>query len=290
MKFQGNRIDPKYFSWSQVKFLVVLIPMAAFFSLPLIFIFVTSFKPLDELFAYPPRFFVMRPTLDNFRKLANVMSSSSIPASRYFLNSIVSTALIVVISVCISLSAGYTLAKKKFKAKTLLITINTLSLMFVPVAVTIPRYIVMQKTYIANTAFALVLPLIAMPVGLFLMTQFIKDIPDALLDSTKIDGATEYQILTRIVVPMVRPVIATVAILSFQSAWNAVEPSSLFVNSDRMRTFPYYLSILAANQGNTVAGAGMVAASTLVLFLPNLIIFILMQSTVMNTMAHSGIK
>lgn len=289
-RYQGNKLNPSRFSRSQIPYFAVLLPMAAVYVLPIVYIFVTAFKPLGELYTFPPRFYVLRPTINNFRDLFATLSSSSVPVARYLLNSVLSSLLTVAASLSISLYAGYTLAKKKFRARGLLTTINTMAMMFVPVAVTIPRYLIMKECHVLNTFFALVLPLVAMPVGLFLLTQFIGDIPDALLEAARIDGATERQILHKVIRPMVKSALATVAILAFQSSWNAVEPSSTFVDSELLRTFPFYLSTLASGQGNTVAGSGMVAAASLITFIPNLVIFICMQSKVLNTMAHSGIK
>ena len=290
MRYQGNKINPSRFSRGQIPFFAVLLPMAVIYMLPIVFIFVTAFKPLSELFAFPPRFYVIRPTLNNFRDLAAALSSSTVPLARYVFNSIVSTVITVVASVLISLYAGYSLAKKKFRSKALISTINTMAMMFVPVAVTIPRYLVMKNLLVLNTFFALILPLIAMPVGLFLITQFISDVPDALIEAARIDGATEHQIVRRVIAPIVRPALATVAILAFQASWNAVEPSTTFVDDELLRTFPFYLSNLASSQGSSVSAAGMVSAASLITFIPNLVIFIFMQSKVLNTMAHSGIK
>lgn len=290
MRYQGNKLNPTRFSRGQLPFYAVLLPLAAAYVLPIVFIFVTAFKPLSELFAFPPRFYAIRPTLDNFRDLGAALSASTVPLSRYILNSVLSTLFTVAASLVISLYAGYTLAKKRFRCKALLTTINTLAMMFVPVAVTIPRYLVMKNLLVLNTFFALVLPLIAMPVGLFLLTQFISDVPDALIEAARIDGASENQIVRRVIAPLVRPALATMAILAFQSAWNAVEPSATFVDDETLRTFPFYLSNLASSQGSAVSGSGMVAAASLVMFIPNLVIFICMQSKVLNTMAHSGIK
>lgn len=290
MRYQSNRINPSRFDRSQIKFLLILLPLAVLYALPIIYITVTAFKPLGELFAYPPRFYVNNPTLNNFHELSNVMSSANIPVGRYLLNSLFSTCLVIAFSLIIGIYAAYTLAKKRFRCKELLNTINTMAMMFVPVAVTIPRYLIMEKLGIVNSFGALVMPLIAMPVGMYLLKQFIQDIPDALMEAARLDGASENQIVWKVIVPIVRPALATVAILAFQSSWNAVEPSSLFISRESGRTFAFFMSTLASNQGNNVAGAGMVAAAALIMFLPNLIIFIIMQSSVMNTMSHSGIK
>lgn len=290
MSYQGTKINPSKFHKSQLKFFAVLIPLAVFMALPILYIFSTAFKPLDELFAFPPTFFVRRPSLDNFRQILGTMSQSNIPFGRYVFNSVVSSLMVVVITVIISLSAGYVLSKKSFKAKKLLFSINTLSLMFVPAAVKIPKYLVMEKTNMIDNFFSLVLPLVAMPVGLFLVKQFIDQVPDALIEAAKLDGASDFRILLQIVAPIVKPSLVTVAILAFQSAWNTPEPSTLYVNSDSLKTFAFYMTALGTQTGNSVAGQGMTAAASLILFIPNLIIFICMQSKVLNTMAHSGIK
>ena len=290
MKYQGDKLNPSQFNRGQIKYFLILIPLAIVYALPIIYIFSTAFKPLTELFEYPPRFFVRKPTTESFRELISVLSSSTVPFGRYLINSVLTTIVVTVANVIISLYAGYTLAKKKFRYKNVINTINTMAMMFVPVAVTIPRFLVIRELGLLNTFFALVLPLIAMPVGLFLLVQYMSTVPDVLIEAARIDGASENYILFRIVAPLVKPAICTMSILAFQNAWNNTELSNLFVSNDWLRTFPYYISTLASNQGNTVAGAGIVAAATLVLFIPNLIVFILMQNNVMNTMAHSGIK
>ena len=290
MRYQGDKLNPSQFNRGQIKYFLILIPLAIVYALPIIYIFSTAFKPLTELFEYPPRFFVRKPTTENFRELISVLSSSTVPFGRYLINSVLTTIVVTVANVIISLYAGYTLAKKKFRYKKVSNTINTMAMMFVPVAVTIPRFLVIRELGLLNTFFALVLPLIAMPVGLFLLVQYMSTVPDVLIEAARIDGASENYILFRIVAPLVKPAICTMSILAFQNAWNNTELSNLFVSNDWLRTFPYYISTLASNQGNTVAGAGIVAAATLVLFIPNLIVFILMQNNVMNTMAHSGIK
>lgn len=290
MKYQGDKLNPSQFNRGQIKYFLILIPLAIVYALPIIYIFSTAFKPLTELFEYPPRFFVRKPTTENFRELISVLSSSTVPFGRYLINSVLTTIVVTVANVIISLYAGYTLAKKKFRYKKVINTINTMAMMFVPVAVTIPRFLVIRELGLLNTFFALVLPLIAMPVGLFLLVQYMSTVPDVLIEAARIDGASENYILFRIVAPLVKPAICTMSILAFQNVWNNTELSNLFVSNDWLRTFPYYISTLASNQGNTVAGAGIVAAATLVLFIPNLIVFILMQNNVMNTMAHSGIK
>jgi ABC-type glycerol-3-phosphate transport system permease component len=294
---KSHGINPQKFSRGQIKFYLYLIPIAFFMLLPIIFIVINAFKPIDELFAYPPRFFVKKPTLDNFTQLFSLSSNTNIPASRYLFNSIISTTIFVVAMVFMSSAAGYVLSKKKFRFKKFLFAINTLALMFVTVAVVIPRYFVVIYSGLQNNFLANIIPMLAMPVGLFLLKQFIDQIPDALVEAAYIDGASDYKVLVRIIMPLIKPALATVAILGFQVAWTSVEASTMYINKESLKTFAFYMSTLTGASGNTltssantVAGQGVAAAATLIMFLPNIILFIILQSQVMNTMTHSGIK
>ena len=274
---------------SQLKFYVLLLPLAVFFVLPIIYIFTTAFKPAEELFKFPPSFFVQNPTWENYKSLFELMAGSSVPASRYLFNSVLVTVLTVVVSIALSIMAGYVLSKKDFKGRKLLFEINTLALMFVPIAVTIPRFILVVRLGLVDRFISNILPIVSMPVGLFLIKQFIDQTPDALIEAARMDGATELQIVFKVIVPMVSPAIATVAILAFQSAWGNVEASVYYINNESLKTFAYYISTFASSSTAT-STQGVAAASALIMFLPNLIIFIIMQSKVMDTMAHSGIK
>ncbi len=287
--FQGKKINPKRFHVSQLKFYVFLLPLALFMILPIIYIFSTAFKPAEELFKFPPSFFVVNPTWENFKSLFELMAGTSVPATRYLFNSILVTVLTMLISIFLSVSAGYVLSKKKFKGQKLLFEINTLALMFVPIAVTIPRFIIIVNLGLTDRFISNILPIVAMPVGLFLIKQFIDQVPNALLEAARMDGANEWQILTKIIIPSVRPAIATVAIMSFQSAWGNVEASVYYLNNESLKTFAYYITTFSSASTSSIT-QGVTAASALIMFVPNLIIFIVMQSKVMDTMAHSGIK
>lgn len=288
-RFHGTKINPDRFDKSQLKFYLVLIPMAIFMGLPIVYIISHAFKPMDELFAYPPKFLVKKPTFDNFNSLFEAMDLSGVPITRYLFNSFTSTLLVVVMTIVISALAGFALSKKRFKLKGVIFEINTLALMFVPTAVGIPRYLIIVKTGLIDNFWAHILPVLAMPMGIFLVKQFMDQLPDSLIEAARIDGATDLTIFFKIVMPLVKPALATIAILSFQGAWNNIEPSTLYLNNESIKNFAFYMSTLtSANTG--IAGQGMAAASALIMFVPNLVIFIFMQGKVMNTMAHSGIK
>lgn len=291
-RIKSGGFNPKHFSKNQLKIYAYLVPLCILMALPIVFNFMNAFKPTEELFAYPPRFFVNRPTFDNFIRLFSLSADTNIPASRYLFNSVISTAVVVLASLYMSAAAGFALSKKRFIGKRTMFEINSLALMFVPIAVAIPRYFVIFYSGLQNSFWANVIPLLAMPVGLFLVKQFIDQLPDALVEAAYIDGAKDFRILFQIIIPLIRPALATVAILAFQSSWNNTEASTLFIHDETKKTFAFYLSTLTSTSGagNDVAGAGISAAATLIMFVPNLILFIFMQSKVMNTMMNSGIK
>ena len=286
--FQGNRINPSRFSRGQIKFHIIACPLSIFMILPVIFMINNAFKPLGELFKFPPTLFVQNPTLDNFKNLLNLSGSTGIPMSRYFLNSLIVAVLTVVLGILITIMAAYVFSKKKFKIKGALWEVNQMALMFVATAVAIPRYLIIVNLGVYNTWFAHILPLVAMPVSLFLVKQFVDGIPDALIEAAVVDGAGDITILRKVIIPLTKPALATSVVLTFQQVWNNVETSNNYITNEALRTLTYYCNSIGVN--NAVAAAGMVAASSLSLFLPNLIIFICMQSKVMNTMASSGIK
>lgn len=286
--YRNQKINPDHFHHSQIKFFLITGIMALFMLLPIIFIIVHAFKPISELLEYPPKFYVLNPTLDNFKNLFQQTTNSSVPFSRYLFNSVVVTVVGVVITLFVTSLTAFVFSKMKFKGKKALFKINETAMMFVGSAVVIPRYLTISALGITNTMFAHILPLLALPVGLFLVKQFIDQVPNELIEAAKLDGASEFQIYLRVILPIIKPALATVAILAFQAFWNNVETSNIFVNDESKRTLAFFLSTLTSN--SSVAGQGMAAASSLIIFMPNLIFFIIVQSKVMDTMAHSGIK
>lgn len=285
----GTRMNPKHFHLSQWRFLIILIPIAIFFGLPIVYIFNHAFKPLVELFEWPPRFFVQNPTFDNFIDLFAVTSSTGIPMSRYLFNSLLITSLTVFASIVVGSLAGFALSKLEFRFKTTLLWINNIAIMFVGASVSIPRYLVIEQLGLIDSFWVHIIPGLAIPVGLFLIKQFIDQIPRDLIEASRVDGANNLQIYWYVILPLIKPAIATIAIVAFQGVWNNTEVSNLFINDESLKTFAFYMTTLTTT-GNAVAGQGMAAAASLIMFIPNLVIFIILQKNVMNTMIHSGIK
>ncbi|UVI29077.1 carbohydrate ABC transporter permease [Paenibacillus spongiae] len=288
--FHGSKANPTRFHRSQIKYYLFLILLAVFMILPIVFMFSQALKPLNELFLYPPRFLVENPTFKNFYDLMNVTSVTVIPMTRFLFNSIVMTGSVVVLSIVISAMAGFALSKMQFKSKKIIFEANIIALMFVPASVAIPRYLIVNELGLTDNMLGHIIPLLAMPVGLFLIKQFVDQIPNDMIEAASMDGATNFIIFRKVVIPVIMPALATVAILAFQMAWNNTETSEIYMNKETLRTFAFYMTTLTGNLENKVAGQGIAAAAALIMFVPNLIIFVFLQSRVMDTMAHSGLK
>ena len=291
MAYKGHKINPNKFEKGQIKIMLAVLPLVILTGLPIVFIVFHAFKPMQELFAFPPKFITTHPTLDNFRNLFKASRSAGIPLSKYVFNSLMITVAVVFSSLIFSTAAAYSLSKLKYKGRNAMMQINQLALMFVPVAVMIPRYLVVNVLGMTNTYWAQILPLIPLPVALFLVKQFVDQVPDSLIEAAYMDGAKEIHIYMKVILPLIKPAIATAAILVFQQVWTNMEASNYYVNDDGLKTLAFYMNTLtSATTTNTVAGQGMSAAASLIMFVANLVLFCILQKNVMNTMAHSGIK
>ena len=257
--------------------LVLLAAMGVFTAIPFLFSIVQSIKP--------PRLTVSRPTLDNFAVLFNLTSSTWVPVSRYLFNSLLLTVCGTVGNVVVCSMAAYPLAKLKFHGRKLLFNLVVVSLLFTYEVTFIPNYVILSKLQMLDTFWALLLPAVATPMGLFLMKQFMEQIPDSVVESARVDGAGTLTLYWRIVMPQVKPAWLTLVIFSFQSLWN--REGLEFIFSEELKMFPTILKQVASSG---VARAGAAAAAAVILMIPPIVVFLLSQSNVIETMASSGIK
>jgi ABC-type glycerol-3-phosphate transport system permease component len=267
---------------------ILIINLALFGSfmvLPLIYAINNAFKPLDELFLFPPTLFVRNPTWDNFSDLFQLMSNSWVPFSRYIFNTVFITFAGSVGHILLASAAAYPLAKHKFRGSRLVFTTIVLSLMFSPHVTAIPNYMTMSWLGWIDTYWAVILPSFAYPLGLYLMKQFMEQIPDSLLEAAKIDGASEYRIFWTIVMPLVKPAWLTLLILLMQMLWGTDGGS--YIYSEELKTMHYAVGQII--QGG-IARAGAGAAVALLLMSVPIVTFIISQSNVIHTMASSGMK
>ncbi len=273
--------------WGNIAIFLMLSLVAAFMALPLLYAIMQSFKPLDELFLFPPRFYVMKPTLKNYADLFALMGNSYVPFSRYLFNSLFVSITGTIGHVFVASMAAYPLAKHNFPGKRIIFSVIFLSLLFYGYVTSIPRFVVLTKLGWLNDYKALILPTFAGSLGLYLMRQFMQQIPDVLLESARVDGAKEFRIWWNIVMPNVKPAWLTLALLAFQGAWNDTSAPNLYVHTESLKTLPLALSYVR-NAG--IARAGAAAAVGILMMLPPILIFIITQSNVIETMKTSGVK
>ncbi|MBE6779641.1 MAG: carbohydrate ABC transporter permease [Ruminococcaceae bacterium] len=267
--------------------LLLLGIFAAAMALPMVFTVANAFKPLEELFIFPPTLYVKNPTLNNFAGISSVLRESWVPTGRFIINSVVITAFGVLGQVIFASLAAYVLAKEVFPGSKLLNKLIVLSLMFNGTVTSIPTYIIMANLKIVNTHLALILPACASSLGLFLMKQFMEQmVHTTILEAARVDGAGELRIFFQIVMPMCKPAWLTLIILSFQSLWGNM--GGLYIYDDELKTLPYALQNIMS--GNTIARSGVSSAVALLLIIPPLVTFILSQSNILETMGSSGIK
>lgn len=264
---------------------LVLLAFGLFSAYPLIFTINAAFKPLDEIFLFPPRLFVQNPTMNNFYDLASLMEQSWVPFSRYFFNTIFITLAGTVGHVFIASMAAYPLAKHNFPGKKLIFGLVVYSLMFAPQVTATPNYIIFSIIGLLDSPLAIIVPAFAFSLGLYLMKQFMEHIPMELIESAKIDGANEFQIYWKVVMPMVKPAWLTLIILLFQRLWTT--DGGTYIYSEQLKPLSYSLHQIIA-QG--VARAGTSSAVLLIMMVVPITVFILSQSQIIETMSHSGMK
>lgn len=263
----------------------LMIICGLFMVLPLVMIVNNALKPLDELYQFPPKIFVRNPTLENFSDLFVLMNDSWVPFSRYILNTIIITGGGMVGHVIIASLAAYPLAKHKFPGKNILFSMVVLSMMFSWTVTQIPQYLIISYMGINNTYLALILPAWSFGMGLYLMKQFMEQLPDSLMESARLDGANEWHIFWKIVMPNVKPAWLTLAIFQFQQMWG--NTGSLFLRDEELKPLQFSLQQITAGG---VARAGAAAAVTFIIAAVPITFFLICQSNVLETMTTSGMK
>lgn len=267
-----------------VAFIIILLGL--FMAFPLYYTFIQSIKPSEELFQFPPKLYVLRPTLDSYQELFQLMSNMWIPFTRYLFNSLLIAVAGTFFHVLLAGMAAYPLAKHEFPGRNFIFATILLGLMFVGQVTFLPTFIIISKLGMLNTYWAYLCPTIGTSLGLFLMKQFIEQIPDALIEAARIDGANEWRIYFKIITPNVKPAILTVIIFQFVNIWNGL--SKEVVYDEQLKAVKVALDQVGVSSLYARMGAGM--AGSVLLMLPPIILFILLQRNVVETMTFAGMK
>ena len=269
-----------------IAILFFLALVGVFMALPLVYSVSSALKPLDELWMYPPRFFVHNPTFKNFRDLFDLMGDNWVPFSRYVFNTFFVSIVGTFGHVILSSLCAYALAKHNFPGRNFLFQMVVLSLMFSAVVTQVPSFLIMSKMKLINTFGAYILPAFCSSLGLYLMKQFIEtSIPDSLLEAARIDGAGEGRIFWRVVMPLVKPAWLTLIIFSFQGLWNT--SSTVLIQREELKTLNNALSQIVSGG---IARTGTAAAAAVIMMVVPILVFVISQGSIVETVATSGMK
>lgn len=265
---------------------IVICILGAIMAFPMVIIVGNSLKTLSELWKFPPTIIPENPTFKNFKDMVSAMSGTTVPITRYLLNTVIITVVGTAGNVIFGCMAAYALCKMKFRGRNLISNLIVKALMFNATVTAIPSYFVMSKLGIVDSIWVMILPTFGSTLSLYLIKQFMEQsLPDAILESARLEGATEWRVFTRIVMPNLKPAWCTAILLSVQSLWN-VAPGTL-IYSEEKKTLAYVLAQVTASG---LSRAGVSAAITVLMMAVPITIFIFTQSQVLQTMATSGMK
>lgn len=254
--------------------------------LPLIYAISSSLKPLHELWEFPPKIFVRNPTLKNYQDLFILMTGSWIPFSRYIFNTVFVSVVGTVGHVILASMCAYSLCKIRFDGSRIIFKVIVYTLMFSSAVTAVPSFLILKILGLVDTYWALILPAFASPMGLYLMKQFMENmVPDSLLEAAHIDGASNWMIFTRMVMPIVKPAWLTLIIFSFQGLWNVGNTAVIF--TEELKSLNFAISQIISSG---IARAGTGAAATVVMMIVPIAVFLFTQSNIVETMGTSGMK
>lgn len=263
----------------------LLLIAGIFTALPMYLIIINALKPLNELWVFPPRFYVISPTSKNFSDIWTIMSNSIVPFSKYIFNTVFITVVGTAGQILVGSMCAYPLAKHKFPGHQVYFKIIYLSLMFSAAVTAIPNYLIIARLGWIDSYAAIIIPTLGSTMGVYLMKQFMEQIYDSILEAARIDGAGEYRIFWSIVMPQVKAAWLTLMVFAVQGLWST--GASPFIYSEKLKTLNYALGqIVTAG----IARAGVAAAVMVVMMSVPVIVFLITQSNVLETMASSGVK
>lgn len=264
---------------------IVLGFFGLFSAMPLYLTIINAFKPLNELWVYPPKFYIINPTLENFSQLMTTLGNSSVVFGRYVFNTVLITVVGTIGQIVFGSMGAYAISKVRFPGHKIYFQIIVTSLMFTTAVTSIPSYLIMSKLGFIDTYWAVLLPACGGTLGLFLMKQFMDQISDTLMEAARIDGAGEFGIYWRIVMPNAKPAWLTVIVFSVQGLWNA--GASPYIYTEEFKSLNYALGQITAAG---IARAGVAAAISVLIMAVPITIFLITQSNIIETMSTSGMK
>lgn len=250
---------------------------------PFLWMLLGSFRPDRELKQVPPSWLPQDPTLDNYRTLFTQLDFPS-----YFFNSAVVALAITLGNLVFCSMLGYALAKLDFPGKRIIFVLVLGTLMVPGVVTFVPLFVLVSNLGMVNTFPGLIFPFLAGPFGVFLMRQFMLSLPDELIHAARVDGAGEWRIFRSIILPLCRPALATLGILTFLTSWNNFLWPLVVAQSEEKYTLPVALAIYAI--GENKSDFGLLMAGSVVIIVPVLVVFLVLQRHFVRGIAMTGIK
>jgi ABC-type glycerol-3-phosphate transport system permease component len=252
--------------------------------LPFFYIIVSSLKTPAELRQTPPDFFSKTPSLDNYTA---ILQDKDIPLAQNLFNSVFVSVMRVVITLFTSSYAGYIFAKYHFKGKNLAFGIILIQIMIPFQVVMIPNYLLVVKLGLIDSLWALIIPAFVDAYGIFMMKQFIEALPAELMDAARIDGASEFGIYSRIVLPQMGPPLASLGIFTFMATWNDYLWPLIVLTSPEKRTIPL---LVVWFQTAHVSNQGLILAASILTLLPIFVVYIFLQRWIVDQATSSAFK
>lgn len=276
--------------WGNVILGLFLLVMAVAFFFPVLYMVSQSLKPMNEMFIFPPKILVQNPTMDNYRDFVNVLANTMVPVTRSLFNSLFVVVIGSIGHILLASLCAYPLAKYKFPGSKFFNQIIVYSLMFNASVTAIPNFLTIAGLGMLDTQWAIIVPGLASTLGLYLMKNFMEQIPDSLMEAAQIDGAGYARIHFTIVMPVVKPALVTAFIMVFQSFWT--NTGANFIYTEAQKGFAYVVGQLASGKvaGVGASFVGISSASSVIMFAVPLVVFLIMQNNVVSTMATSGMK
>ena len=263
---------------------VLLIAGAIFTLIPFIWIILTSFKPASEIIKIPPTFL---PQNWSFKSYETIFTDPKVPLARFYLNSTFVTVMRVLITLFTSSLAGYIFCKYRFAGRNLLFAIILAQLMIPFQVVMIPEYLILVKLKLIDSLWGLIIPGMVDAFGIFLMRQFIESIPSEMIDAGRIDGASEFGIYWRLILPQMGPALAALGIFTFMAVWNDYLFPLIVITTPERRTLPLLLTWYNSQHGSRY---DLTMAASVLVMLPMLVAYIFFQRWIVRGVAMTGFK
>ncbi len=252
--------------------------------LPFFYIMVSSLKTDAELRKTPPDFFPQQPTLKHY---ITILTDENIPIERNVANSVFVSLSRVFITLFTSSYAGYIFAKYHFKGKNLAFGVILIQIMIPFQVVMIPSYLLIVRLGLIDSLWALIIPSMVNAYGIFMMKQFIESMPAELMDAARIDGASEFGIYARIILPQMGPPLASLGIFTFMDTWNDYLWPLIVLTSPEKRTIPL---LLVWFQTQHTSNQGLVLAASILTLLPIFFVYIFLQRWIVDQATQSAFK